>query len=136
MSTRVLVLGANGFIGSRVAIKAAARGLEVTALDRFGRQSDFDWHPAIHRISGDATNSSLIEQLASLSDVIIDCLPDSNPVESERISPLDIAALERRKIALAEAVETSGGALFTYICHQGAPFMEILRMRFGRKMTN
>lgn len=123
MYKRVLVLGANGFIGSRVAIKAASRGFEVTGLDRFSGESDFDWHPAINRIHGDARDSTLIEQLASFSEVIIDCLPDSNPIDSERLSPRDIAELERRKILLAQAVEASGGgALYLYMSSGGAVY--------------
>lgn len=117
------MLGANGFIGSRVSIRAASRGFHVIALDPFRRGADSDWHPRIKRVAGDATDYSLIERLASRSEVVVDCLPDSNPLESEQLLPDDLVTLQRRKFALAQALEASGGgALYIYLSSGGAVY--------------
>lgn len=95
----------------------------MTALDRFSRGSDFDWHPKIKRVCGDAADPLLITQLTSLSEVVVDCLPDSTPIEAEQFSPREVIACERRKIALAEAVNVSGGVIrYIYMSSGGTVY--------------
>ena len=119
-----MVLGANGFIGSRLAIRAALGGFNVTALDHFSRVSDRDWHSAIARVRGDVSNLQLISELASESATVVDCLPDSNPLESAKLSPRELGELERRKADLACTVQGAGRATYVYLSSGGAVYGE------------
>lgn len=79
MSSRVLVTGAGGFIGSHVVDLLLAQGLQITALCKYSSNGNFGWldsdrytrTPNLERVLGDITDSEFVRKIASDKDVVI-----------------------------------------------------------------
>jgi uncharacterized protein len=68
---KILIIGATGMIGSRVAAEALSRGHQVTAASRSGRSDDLPAQPALTAVALDATASSTVAEQAAGHDVVI-----------------------------------------------------------------
>jgi uncharacterized protein len=69
---KILLLGATGMIGSRIAAEAAARGHQVTAVSRSGKAPAED--PGITPVAGDSTDPEAIARLAAGHDAAVSAL--------------------------------------------------------------
>ncbi len=73
--TRVLVTGANGFIGSHLTQLLLSEGYAVRALNQYNSFNDFGWlegvkHPDLEIVSGDVRDSGFCLDLAEGCDTI------------------------------------------------------------------
>ncbi len=82
MKRKVIVFGATGEIGGRIAFLAAAAGHDVTGVTRGRRQFEFD-NKGIRFIEGDKTDETFLAGLAKENkfDVIIDTVPNKLGVD-------------------------------------------------------
>jgi nucleoside-diphosphate-sugar epimerase len=68
---KVFITGSTGYIGHKLALAAAERGLEVTALVRNTASPNLPEHPAISFCSGDVTDySSVVKAMAGCHYVL------------------------------------------------------------------
>jgi UDP-glucose 4-epimerase len=85
---RVVVVGANGFLGSHMVDTLASRGHEVIAVDRFTTAPQFTHTPA-HTITTDTPgDSELVDHLPGV-DAVMDFLGASTPVLSAQHPEFD-----------------------------------------------
>ncbi|MFJ9900860.1 NAD(P)-dependent oxidoreductase [Streptomyces sp. NPDC091280] len=68
---KILLIGATGMIGSRIAAEALDRGHQVTAATRSGRADALPEHPALSGLALDASVSGKVDQAAARHDVVI-----------------------------------------------------------------
>ncbi|MET8982762.1 NAD(P)-dependent oxidoreductase [Streptomyces sp. NPDC004539] len=68
---KILLIGATGMIGSRVAAEALSRGHEVTAATRSGLADALSARPALTVLALDASVSGKVAQAAAGHDVVI-----------------------------------------------------------------
>lgn len=68
---RILLIGATGMIGSRVAAEALSRGPEVTAATRSGHTDALPEHPALSALALDASVPGKVAQAAAGHDVVV-----------------------------------------------------------------
>lgn len=118
----ITVLGANGFIGSRVARLAAHGGHHVVAIDRYTVGPRFPTLPNLEIVKfGGLKKRGLIR---ALSGYVIDCLPDSNPLEAYR-TPLEVFdTLWREKLDLVASVCESAALGYTFLSSGGTVYGE------------
>eukprot|EP00246_Nothoceros_aenigmaticus_P003431 TRINITY_DN14595_c0_g1_i1.p1 TRINITY_DN14595_c0_g1~~TRINITY_DN14595_c0_g1_i1.p1 ORF type:complete len:332 (+),score=54.59 TRINITY_DN14595_c0_g1_i1:418-1413(+) len=68
---KILVLGGNGFVGSRVSRIATEQGIDVVSLNRSGRPSyTGPWVDQVSWVEGDAYNANWDELLSGISAVV------------------------------------------------------------------
>jgi UDP-glucose 4-epimerase len=78
---QIVVVGANGFLGSHFVDALVAAGHRVVAVDRFSRRRSYDLRPEIEVKTDDPAESELIDLLPS-SDAVLDFLGSSGPLRS------------------------------------------------------
>ncbi|NLU68691.1 NAD(P)H-binding protein [Streptomyces sp. HNM0574] len=75
---RILLLGATGMVGSRIAVEALRRGHDVTAVSRSGRSPDsvHDTEPeaVLASVAADVTDREAVAQLAEGHDAVVSAL--------------------------------------------------------------
>ena len=131
---RVLVLGANGFIGSHVVDSLVEAGYLVRAFDRFKDTVLFNQSSDIELFNGDFLNHTDIEN--SLKDVsfVIHLISTTNPATSEKDPFVDLNTNVEGSIALFQkCVEnsnikrivfaSSGGTVYGD-SYPGRPYLE------------
>lgn len=90
--TRVLVVGANGFIGSHLAERLAREAVEVTAFDRFSDgTAQFDPSVVSRVIVGDFLDADACASALEGQDVVIHLLSSTSPATSDGDPLTDIA---------------------------------------------
>lgn len=106
---RVLVLGANGFIGSHIVDSLIEAGYSVRAFDRFKDTTLFNQSPDIELFNGDFLNHTDIEM--SLKDVsyVIHLVSTTNPATSEKDPFVDLNTNVEGSIALFQKCVENGG---------------------------
>lgn len=82
----VLVIGGNGFIGSRLMLALGARGDRVRVLDRYPARTDVDWTGVDYRV-GDFHDAELlaevlpgIDQVYHLASCTVPSTADADPI--------------------------------------------------------
>lgn len=68
---KILLIGATGMIGSRIAAEALSRGHEVTAASRSGSADALPQHPKLTALALDASVADKVAQAAAGHDVVI-----------------------------------------------------------------
>ncbi|GIG69846.1 NAD(P)-dependent oxidoreductase [Phytomonospora endophytica] len=68
---RILLIGAGGMVGSRVATEALRRGHDVVAVTRSGRADGVPPSPRLSRVSADANDPKAVAELAEGVDVVV-----------------------------------------------------------------
>ena len=79
---RVLVIGANGFLGSHLVDALAEAGYCVRAFDRFSSPQRFRRHPGIEVATGDFLNRSDLREAVSGMESVYHFLSTSTPATS------------------------------------------------------
>ena len=67
---RILLFGASGMVGSRIAAEALSRGHEVTGVTRTGKPGAVTG-PKLTMVAGDANDSSQVAELAADADAVV-----------------------------------------------------------------
>jgi UDP-glucose 4-epimerase len=99
----VLVIGANGFIGSHLVDRLVADGHVVTAFDRFSsRNPSFTATPA-RTLIGDFLSRGDIEAAVLGQDYVLHFLSTTNPATAESDPTLDIRTNVAQTVELLEA---------------------------------
>jgi len=131
----VVIIGANGFIGSHVVDKLAVQGkITVRAFDRFSRKPQYHAAPNVKTIKGSIDDDEALRKAFTGADYIIYSLSATNPFVSDSNPYADIHSLLRTieifELAIKQGVTkiafiSSGGAVYgrsaeTGIAHEGA----------------
>ncbi|MEV0646530.1 NAD(P)H-binding protein [Phytomonospora sp. NPDC050363] len=72
---KILLIGASGMVGSRVAAEALSRGHEVVGVTRGGRADDLPSHPRLTLAAADAGDAKALAGLAAGADAVVAALP-------------------------------------------------------------
>jgi len=109
---KVLVLGANGFIGSHTTDLLVSSGYLVRAFDRFngGAKPKFRKSPEIEVINGDFNSKDDLKKAVAGIDYIIHLISTTNPATAEENPLLDIDTNIRSSVELFLRCVEAGGA--------------------------
>ncbi|AEH39016.1 NAD(P)-dependent oxidoreductase [Halopiger xanaduensis] len=105
----VLLLGASGRIGTRVATELLERGHAVTGVSRSGTVEDID-DPDFVAVSGDATEVDDIAKLATGHDAVASALGPSDDESPEILTAMMEATIEGLRRASVDRLVWTGGA--------------------------
>lgn len=105
----VLLLGASGRIGQRIATELLNRGHEVAGVSRSGNVDQFD-QPDFEIVAGDATNPDTIADLASGNDVVASALGPSEDADVDVLTELAEALIEGLRQTDVSRFVWTGGA--------------------------
>ncbi|WP_375387220.1 NAD-dependent epimerase/dehydratase family protein [uncultured Amnibacterium sp.] len=119
---RILVVGANGFIGSHLVDALAAAGHEVTAFDRYrSERPAFDVGGA-RVLAGDFLSRADLEQAVAGQDVVFHFLSTTTPATAEGDPTFDLRtnvaqSVELLQLCVAASVQhfyfaSTGGAVY------------------------
>jgi len=106
---RVLLLGASGRIGRRVATELLDRGHEVTGVSRSGTVEGID-HSSFVAVSGDASNPDAVARLATGHDAVASALGPSDGEDPAVLVELMDAVVEGMRRASVDRLVWTGGA--------------------------
>ena len=107
--SRVLVLGANGFLGSHIVDSLIASGYSVRAFDRFSNQDiRFIENENIELFSGDFLNRSDIRKALNGVEYVFHLVSTTNPATAEADPLIDIDTNIKGSVALFQDCVASG----------------------------
>nr|WP_245977745.1 NAD(P)H-binding protein [Halopiger aswanensis] len=105
----VLLLGASGRIGTRVANELLDRDHAVTGVSRSGTVEDVDG-PDFVAVSGDATDADDIPKLVTGHDAVVSALGPSDDASPEILTTMMEATIEGLRRASVDLLVWTGGA--------------------------
>jgi len=105
----VLLLGASGRIGHRVADELLSRGHRVTGVSRSGEIDDIEDSDFV-AVAGDATDAGDVTKLATGHDAIASTLGPSDDEEPSVLSEMMRAAIDGARRAAVTRLVWTGGA--------------------------
>lgn len=106
---RVLVLGANGFIGSHLVDRLAAEGYAVRAFGRFKDKISFNESPDVEIFNGDFLNHNDLEQSLIGVAKVIHLVSTTNPSVSDKEPLIDLSTNVEGSVALFQKCVENGG---------------------------
>lgn len=117
-----LVIGGNGFIGSHLVDELAARGHEVSVLDRFSGDRVAYRAPGVRRLIGDFLNRADLAAAVRGQEYVFHFLSTTTPASAEDDPTLDVrtnvlASIELFQLAVDAGVArvffgSTGGAIY------------------------
>ncbi len=110
----VLLLGASGRIGQRIAKELLDRGHKVTGVSRSGHVDGVD-HPEFHTVAGDATNEVDIADLAEGHDAVASALGPSEDEGPGVLVEMAEAVVAGMRDADVQRLVWTGGAGGLYV---------------------
>lgn len=105
---RAVVLGADGFIGSRLSLALAAAGHEVTAFDRFSLGADRLVSVGVRALQGDFLSRSDLESAVRDQELVFHFVSTTSPVTAEGDPTLDLRTNVSQSVELLEACVAAG----------------------------
>ena len=105
----VLLLGASGRIGQRIANEHLNRGHKVTGVSRSGEIDTFD-DPDFEMVAGDATDPETVAELAEGHDAVESALGPSDEDGAETLVTMAEALIEGLRQTDVDRVVWTGGA--------------------------
>jgi putative NADH-flavin reductase len=111
---RVLLLGASGRIGRRVATELLDRGYEVTGVSRSGTVEDVE-DPSFVAVAGDAADPDAVGRLATGHDAVASALGPSEGEDPAVLVDLMDAVIEGMRRASVDRLVWTGGAGGLYV---------------------
>ncbi|WP_416978950.1 NAD(P)-dependent oxidoreductase [Streptomyces sp. T028] len=81
---KILLIGATGMVGSRIAAEALTRGHEVTAATRSGRSGDLPENPALTTATLDASDPAQVAKGAAGHDAVVSAI---SPARDGSVDP-------------------------------------------------
>ena len=118
----MLVVGANGFIGSHVVEILARSGYHVRAFDRFRRPPQFDEHANIEVVPGDLQNHAQMKTAVEGADSVVHALSFSTPASSEGDPTFDVRTNVVASIDLLDACRNAGVRTFYFMSSGGTVY--------------
>jgi putative NADH-flavin reductase len=106
---RVVLFGAGGMVGSRIAKEALARGHEVVAVQRNPGGLDLDGRHLL-TVTGDATDPASVATLARGADAIVSAVSPRNPPGADTLPRAARALLAGSRKAGVKRLVVVGGA--------------------------
>lgn len=106
---RVLVLGANGFIGSHLVERLVDDGYSVRAFGRFKDTVLFKQSPNVELFSGDFLNQNDIEQSLKGVSKVVHLVSTTNPSVSDKEPLIDLSTNVEGSVSLFQKCVENGG---------------------------
>ncbi|HUR24737.1 MAG TPA: NAD(P)H-binding protein [Candidatus Thermoplasmatota archaeon] len=106
---RVVLFGAGGMVGSRIAREALSRGHEVVAVQRNPGGLDLDGRHLM-TVAGDATDPGSVARLAKGADAVVSAVSPRNPPGAGTLPKAAKALLEGTRQAGVRRLVVVGGA--------------------------
>jgi putative NADH-flavin reductase len=106
---RVVLFGAGGMVGSRIAKEALARGHHVVAVQRNPGGLDLDGRHVM-TVSGDATDPASVAELARGADIVASAVSPRNPPGANTLPRAAAALLAGTRKAGVKRLVVVGGA--------------------------
>lgn len=106
---RLVLFGAGGMVGSRIAREALARGHHVTAVQRSPGGLDLDGKHVM-TVEGDATDPGSVARLAKGADAVVSAVSPRNPPGADTLPRAARALLEGVRRAGVKRLVVVGGA--------------------------
>ncbi|MXR21054.1 NAD(P)-dependent oxidoreductase [Halobacterium bonnevillei] len=110
----VLLLGASGRIGHRIADELLARDHSVTGVSRSGTVDDVDDADFV-AVEGDATDAGDVAKLATGHDAVASALGPSDDESPDRLVDMITATIEGLRRASVDRLVWTGGAGGLYV---------------------
>lgn len=118
---KALVVGGNGFIGSRLITRMLAADDQVAVLDTGAARSDFDWSRVDYR-QGSLTDVALLDSALEGVDVVYHCASSTVP-SSSNLNPVgDIEQNLVGAVHLLEAMRHRGKRRIVYLSSGGTVY--------------
>ncbi|WP_172207434.1 NAD-dependent epimerase/dehydratase family protein [Lactococcus hodotermopsidis] len=107
---KVLLLGANGFLGSHVTDALIAEGFSVRAMDMFSDFKNARFNPSvdIEMVSGNFLNQADVEEAIGGVDYVIHLVTTTNPATAESDPLIDIDTNIRGSVELFQKIVANG----------------------------
>ncbi|WP_049922594.1 NAD(P)-dependent oxidoreductase [Halopiger djelfimassiliensis] len=105
----VLLLGASGRIGQRIATELLERGHDVTGVSRNGDVEGID-DPGFEAVAGDATDPDSIAALAAGHDAVASALGPGEDEDVDRLSEMATALIDGLRETPVDRFVWTGGA--------------------------
>jgi putative NADH-flavin reductase len=106
---RLVLFGAGGMVGSRIAREALSRGHHVTAVQRNPGGLDLDGKHVM-TVEGDATDAGSVAQLAKGADAVVSAVSPRDPPGADTLPRAAKALLEGVRRAGVKRLVVVGGA--------------------------
>lgn len=117
----VLVIGGNGFIGSRLVAALRARGDETVVLDRFPARTDMDWS-GVRYFQGDFHDADALDQVLQGVDTVYHLASCTVPSTADADPIADIQGNLVGTHRLLEAMRVRGVRRFCYFSSGGTVY--------------
>lgn len=105
---KVVVIGANGFIGSHLVDSLASAGHTVTAFDRFSSRSPTFTPQGVNLLQGEFLSRADLEEAVRGQDHVFHFLSTTTPATAEADPTLDIRTNVAQTVELLEACVSAG----------------------------
>lgn len=113
---RIVVFGASGRVGSRIAVEALARGHSVTGISRDPQRIDIE-HPGLTKLAGDVMEPTSIVTIVADHDAVVSAIGGNNPDSDDpndsfpaRAGRALVAALRSLGPAAPRLIAVGGGS--------------------------
>jgi UDP-glucose 4-epimerase len=130
---KVVVIGANGFIGSHLVDALVEEGHEVTAFDRFRSVQPSFATKNIRILSGDFLSRADLEDAVEGQDLVFHFLSSTNPATAQSDPTLDIRTNVAQTVELLEACVKAQIKHFYFASTGGAVYGPQKLSRFGEE---
>ncbi len=117
----ILVIGGNGFIGSRLVLALRARGNEVVVLDRYPARADVDWRGVRYSV-GDIHDAAALAQVLDGVDTVYHLASCTVPSTADADPVGDIHGNLIGTHHLLAAMRTRGIRRFCYFSSGGTVY--------------
>lgn len=124
----VLVLGANGFIGSHLVDRLATAGHHVLAFDHYSQPAQFVQHSQVEVVQGDIFDDLSLHDLLQKADYLMHSFSATTPYTADTDPYADISTNVLRNIQIFEkcveakvekvAFISSGGAVYGRVAEE------------------
>ncbi len=131
---KILVLGANGFIGSHLVDRLAEDGHSVRAFGRFKDKVSFNQSPNVEIFNGDFLNQNDLEVSLQGISKVVHLISTTNPSVSDKEPLIDLSTNVEGSVALFQKcvsngdvdkiIYTSSGGTVYGDTYPGRPFLE------------
>lgn len=117
---RCLVIGANGFLGSRLTDALVAAGHEVTAFDRFSRGTRSFASPRVTTVAGDFLSTSDLAAVVEGHEIVFHFLSTTTPATVDADATLDLRTNVSQSVELLASCARAGVGRVFYASSGGA----------------
>lgn len=128
---RCLVIGANGFLGSRLADALSAAGHDVTGFDRFRGGARAFTSPEVVAVPGDFLDSDDVAAVVPGHEYVFHFLSTTTPASADRAPTVDLRTNVSASVDLLAVCARAGVRRVFFASSGGAIYGPQGRHRFG-----